>query len=79
MSLDSLNEKLIRAHREDDLAALVTLYTTAADVSEKAGDMDAACFYLTHAYVFALDNGSGQADGLYLRLLQHDRVPVQNN
>ena len=75
MSPDGVNEKLIKAHEENDLSALVSLYTSAGDTSERAGDIDAACFYLTQAYVFALDEGLKQADDLYKRLLRHDRVP----
>ena len=78
MNRNSLNEKLIRAHKENNLADLVYLYTRAGDVSEAANDIDAACFYLTHAYVFALDSGSEQAIELHRRLLQYGRVRDQN-
>jgi hypothetical protein len=78
MNRESLNEKLIQAHEENNMADLVVLYTRAGDDSEKAGDIDAACFYLTHAYVFALDAGSEQANELHMRLLQYGRVQYQN-
>jgi len=79
MNGESLNEKLIQAHQENNLTDLVNLYTRAADASEQAGDIDAACFYWTHAYVFALDVGSEQATDLHRRLLQYGRVEDQNN
>jgi len=49
-----LNERMIAAHEARDLAGLVELYIQAA---EAVNDVDAACFYLTHAYVFALETG----------------------
>ncbi len=47
-----LDASLIAAHEKGDLAALVKLYTLAAD---RASDDQAKRFYLTHAYVFALE------------------------
>jgi hypothetical protein len=78
MNRESLNEKLIQAHEENNIADLLVLYTRAGDDSEKAGDIDAACFYLTHAYVFALDAGSEQANVLLMLLLQYGRVQDLN-
>jgi len=74
MNRESLNEKLIQAHSENNPEELALLYTRAGDVSEQAGNPDAACFYLTHAYVFALEAGSEQANELHRRLLQYGRV-----
>ncbi len=59
---------MLVAHDACDKAALVELYQQAADRREAAGDIDAACFYLTHAYVFALDLGQDDAVNLYRRL-----------
>ena len=74
MNRQSLNEKLLKAHEDENLTDLVELYTKAGNISEKAGDIDAACFYFTHAYVFALDAGLEQASDLHWRLFQYDRV-----
>jgi len=63
-----LDARLIAAHAARDWLALVGLYLQAADSSEAAGDTDAACFYLTHAYVFALQSGDGRAADLHARL-----------
>ena len=60
-----LDAQLLAAHARRDLPALVGLYTRAA---EAAADIDAACFYLTHAYVYALDIGDVRADQLHARL-----------
>ena len=45
------------------------LYAVAAERSEAAGNTDAACFYLTHAYVFALEAGAPEAPALRQRLV----------
>lgn len=70
MTLADLDARLLAAHDRDDKAALVALYTEAADV---ANDLDAACFYLTHAYIFALDTGAPQTPALHARLVAHGR------
>jgi hypothetical protein len=75
MNLDraTLDRLLIAAHEQDDSAALVQLYTEAADQAETAGDVQATCFYLTHAFVFALQSGDRAADPLNLRLFNYGR------
>ena len=66
-----LNARVLAAHAADDRPALVSLYTQAAD---QAGDIDTACFFLTYAYVFALELGHPKAETLHARLTQHGRV-----
>ncbi|MFT6222772.1 MAG: hypothetical protein ACJA1F_000610 [Paracoccaceae bacterium] len=73
--LADLEPLLLRAHAQGDDATLVRLYTQVADAREAGGDVDGACFYLTHAYVFALQSGAAQTDMLNLRLYQHGREP----
>jgi hypothetical protein len=68
--MSDLDARLLAAHARDDRATLVTLYTQAADA---ASDLDAACFYLTHAYVFALELGHPDAPTLNARLKEHAR------
>jgi diadenosine tetraphosphate (Ap4A) HIT family hydrolase len=69
-----LDQALIEAHAQNDGHALVALYTQAADLSEAQGDIDAACFYLTHAFVFALESGAAEAEGLNQRLAARGRA-----
>lgn len=69
--MDDLQDRLLRAHAREDKAALIALYTEAADATD---DVDAACFFLTHAYVFALDVGDPVSELLYQRLKAFDRV-----
>ena len=59
-----------QAHRSGDITLLSTLYAQKADELEAAGDTDAACFYLTQAYIFALDAGLPTA-AVYNRRLAH--------
>lgn len=71
--MDDLDAALLAAHAERDTARLVALYTEAADRSEARGDIDAACFFLTHAYVFALEAGAPEAAALNRRLAARGR------
>jgi len=69
--MTALQDRLLSAHANDDRAALVALYTQAAD---QTANIDAACFFLTHAYIFALEMGDPASDALYQRLRAHGRV-----
>ena len=73
MERAALDAALIEAHDAGDRARLVALYTQAADTEETAGDVDACCFFLTHAYVFALACGAPEAGSLHARLLAYGR------
>ena len=73
----ALDAALLAAHGDGDSAGLAVLYTTAADRAEQAGDVDAACFYLTHAYVFALEAGLAEAGALNRRLASFGRDVLQ--
>ena len=66
-----LNERLLEAHERDDKPALVALYSEAADT---ANSEEAKGFYLTHAYVFALDIGAAEAPALRQRLKDMGRI-----
>ncbi|QIE44761.1 hypothetical protein G5B38_04025 [Pseudohalocynthiibacter aestuariivivens] len=68
--MSALDAAMIAAHDRHDQAGLIQLYTQAAD---EANDLDAACFYLTHAYVFALEAGAREAALLRARLMEHGR------
>jgi hypothetical protein len=69
----ALDAQLLAAHAAGDERALAPLYARAADAAEAAGEVDAACFFLTHAYVFALATGAPEAGALHARLLAHGR------
>lgn len=61
---------MLTAHARGDSRSLVDLYTQAADI---ANDVDAMCFFLTHAYVFALETGHESVPDLRQRLIDNQR------
>ncbi|MBO6604860.1 MULTISPECIES: hypothetical protein [Paracoccaceae] len=61
MTRDDLDRALLAAHARDDRAALIGLYAKASDM---ATDRTARAFYLTQAYVFALEAGTPEAERL---------------
>lgn len=65
-----LEEAILAAHAAGDRRALAALYARAAD---SLTDLDAACFFLTQAYVFALEAGAPEAAPLHARLKAHGR------
>lgn len=65
-----LDTRMIRAHHAEDRRSLIGLYAEAAD---RMNDLDAACFFLTHAYVFALEAGAPEAAPLHARLKAQGR------
>jgi hypothetical protein len=62
-----LDKELRQAARDGDTLALARGYATAAGMADAQGDPDAAGFYRTHAYVWALVAGD---DGAAKRLAQ---------
>ena len=74
-----LDAALLQAHAASDTPLLSRLYTEAADRAEAEGKTDAACFYLTQAYVFALDAGLSAAGALNRRLAARGRDVVQKD
>lgn len=70
----ALDASLAAAHEDGDPTRLSKLYERAANALIEAGDTDAACFFLTQAYVFALEAGAPKAEELKRRLKAHDRI-----
>lgn len=69
--MSDLNATILAAHARDDRRALIGLYSQAAD---QTNDINTACFFLTYAYIYALELGHPDADPLYARLDAHGRV-----
>lgn len=69
--MSDLDRRLLAAHSADDRTALIALYTEAAD---SAASEEAAAFYLTHAFVFALERGDERAAALRDRLAAMGRI-----
>ena len=70
---EELEAVLLAAHGRDDRRALAELYARAADLAEGDGDPDQACFFLTQAYIFALETAHPEAAALYGRLKRAGR------
>ena len=70
---DGLDGAILEAHERGDGRTLSGLYREAADRLERTGNIDAACFFLTQAYVFALETGLPTAKTLHGRLHSHGR------
>ena len=64
---------MLEAHRRGERAALVALYEAAARTAEGEGRDEAAGFFMTHAYVFALEAGLDDAARLKAWLVERDR------
>jgi len=65
---NDLDQRLLAAHAADDRAALISLYIEASEAAETPV---ARNFYLTHAYVFALEAGLPIAATLRVRLVEY--------
>ncbi len=64
--MNDLNARLLQAHAAGDISGLAALYEQAADLQT---DTDAAAFFLTHAYVHALEANLPSATRLRQRLI----------
>ncbi|MEL6689253.1 MAG: hypothetical protein AAFP28_02945 [Pseudomonadota bacterium] len=69
--MNTLHAELLEAHRKGDGAAMIGLYAQAADASD---DADEEMFFLTHAYIFALEAGDARAEGIRERLRAAGRI-----
>ena len=74
MQSDELQKALLAAHAADDRRALVALYLEAADLAEAGQNIEKACFYLTHAWIFALETDHEMRHALRTRLAGRGRV-----
>lgn len=69
--MNDLHARLLAAHAAGDQHALVGLYTLAAG---EALSIDAACFFLTQAYIYGLELGHPDVPMLFDRLRAEGRV-----
>ncbi len=76
MDREALNKALLEAHHSNEITELVLLYAIAGDEAELRQDIDAACFYLTQAFVFALEAGGPEAERLNKRLADKGRAKL---
>lgn len=74
---EALDQALLAAHAQNDHLALIALYEHAA---EATSNEPARGFFLTQAYVFALDTGDARADRLKEALVALGRdIPTPND
>ena len=69
-----IGARLLEAHAEGNLVDIAHHYARASDQAEEQGDVDRACFFLTHAWIFALEAGDPIADEHRSRLARYGRV-----
>ena len=69
-----LDAQLLDAHAGRNPAKIAYHYGLAADQAEDEEDIDQACFFLTHAWIFALEAGDPAADQYRSRLAAFGRV-----
>nr|WP_252731366.1 hypothetical protein [Lentibacter algarum] len=62
---------MLKAHAIEDNSALIGLYTEAG---EQAPEEIARGFYLTHAFIYALEAGDARASALHASLKAMGRV-----
>lgn len=67
----NLNADILAAHAAQDKVALVGLY---AQASERVTNQSECAFFLTQAYIFALDAGDKRAKGFAKRLSDLGRL-----
>ena len=74
-ALDRLNQQVLAAHKEGDGRRLSELYARAGHRMISDGQITEGCFFLTQAYVFALEEGMDSADNIHATLVKlgHDR------
>ncbi|MCA0870311.1 hypothetical protein LCL97_05720 [Seohaeicola saemankumensis] len=70
--MSDLEARLLDAHMQSDKRSLVSLYTEAA---HQAPTPDAAAFFLTQAYVYALETAHEDCSVLNDRLVAMGRNP----
>ncbi len=74
LKFSELEADILAAHEAKDKALLAKLYWDASRMFGEAGDEDAEGFFLTHAWVFALDAGLPDAKEYCARLMEMGRL-----
>lgn len=72
---NQLETAILADHRADNREGLAETYAKGAALYERQGEIDAACFFWTQAYVLALDAGAEQlAKAMYGKLHEQGRM-----
>lgn len=67
------NDDLLAAFKSGDRRRIMQLYWDQGQAQLASGDEDAGCFYLVHAYVFALEEGAAEAEEIRAELKKRGR------
>ena len=73
MNPDELNSRILEAWSSGDGLGLAELYAYAGNSMIKSGLENEGCFFLTQAYILALENGLELADSLHAELVRQGR------
>ena len=68
-----LDRLILAAHERGDARELAELYQKAANIKRETGEVDAAGFLLTQAYVFALECSHPDAAKIRVALAEEGR------
>ena len=71
--LTQLDHEILAAHADGDAARLPALYRQAGEAMLADGKVNTGCFYLTHAYIYALEAGFPMARDIHQILVSHGR------
>ena len=72
-SYETRNAALLEAHASKDTNALINIYRQEGEAALALGDIHRGCFFLTHAYIYALEAGAGEASEIHEILVSHGR------
>ena len=70
---ERLNSQVLKAHETGDQKTLVDIYHMLGQEELDQGDVPAASFLLTQAYVYALESGDSRATEIHQLLKAHGR------
>ena len=70
--MSDLDDALLAAHARGDNSTLVRMYRQAGEAVLETNEVQ-GCFYLTQAYVFALESGMDVAEDLRAVLVERGR------
>ena len=73
MNATELNSRILDAWSRGDGQLLAELYSEAGNSLLDSGLENEGCFYLTQAYILALENGLDTAAALHAELVRHGR------
>ncbi len=73
LNREELNSRILDAWSQGDDPLLAGLYAAAGQLMLDSGLVDEGCFFLTQAYILALENGLGSAPTIHAELVRLGR------